>query len=57
MLNFHQSLPFEIGLLIIKVPRVPHHHVPKSYGHSKSMNKLTINELAETTLFRKKDHK
>ena len=28
--------------IIIKVPRAPHHPVPKSYGHPKSMNKLPL---------------
>ena len=47
MLNFHQSLSCEIGLLIIKVPKCPHHPFPKSYGNPKSMNKLTLNEPAK----------
>ena len=42
MLNFHQSLPCQIGLLIIKGPRCPHHPFPKSYGNPKSMNKLAL---------------
>ena len=33
--------------LIIKVPRSPLHPVPKSHGHPKSMNKLTLNEPAK----------
>ena len=40
MLNFYQSLPCEIGLLIIKVPR----SCSKSEGHPNLMNKLTLNE-------------
>ena len=32
--------------LITKVPRAPLHPVPKSHGHPKSMNKLTLNEPA-----------
>ena len=48
MLNFHQSLPCLIGLLIIKGPRCPHHPFPKSYGNPTSMNKLTLKEPAIT---------
>ena len=48
MLNFHQSLLCEIRLLIIKVPRCPHHPFPKSHGNPKSMNKLTLNEPAKS---------
>ena len=32
MLNFHQSLSCEIGLLIIKGPRYPHHPSPNLMG-------------------------
>ena len=46
MLSFNQSLFSEIDLLIIKVPRSPLHPFPKSLGHPKSMNKLTLNEPA-----------
>ena len=46
MVNFHQSLPCKIDLLIIKLQKAPHHPVPKSYGHPKSMIKLTLNKTA-----------
>ena len=52
MLNLLQSLPFLIGLFIIKVPRPPHHPLPKSYGHPESMNKLTLNKPAKIHSFR-----
>ena len=35
-----------LNMLIIKVPRCPHHPCPKSCWNPKSMNKLTLNEPA-----------
>ena len=46
MLNSNQSQYRQLGLLIIKVPKAPLHHVPRCYAPAVSINKLTLNEPA-----------
>ena len=46
ILNFRQTLPCKIGLLITWVPKAPLHHAHKSDEHPRSINKLTLNEPA-----------
>ena len=41
-----QDFPARISLLIIKVPKCPHHPFPKLYGNPESMNTLTLSEPA-----------
>ena len=47
ILNF-KFLPITALSTYHKVPRANHHHpFPKSHGHPKSMNKLTLNKPAK----------
>ena len=42
MLNSNQSWYRKVGLLIIKVPKAPLHHVPRYHEPLKEINKLTL---------------